>query len=94
MADTDIDLTQFRTELGAVKTAIRAADWATARQELAAAAVTLAGLEASIADAQASASYRANWQQVSDALDKAEDAAAARSGKARLGVVSTSHGRR
>lgn len=84
----------FSTKLEAVNTALDAADWATARLKLAQAAVEAEYLESNLSDGGSAVSYRSQVDKVAKLIDDAETASAAHSGKARLGVVSTSHGRR
>lgn len=76
MADTDITEAQLKTELGSVKTYIRAGDFASARKELACAGVTLTRLCQMTGQAGQSVSYRNDLEGLIKIVDQAEKALA------------------
>ena len=93
MAETNITIAQFQTELGRVKTAIRARDWDTAHTELAAAEITLSGLEEQVGDAGTTIKYRTQLDGARKALESAKAGVGQSSSKARFAFGRTGYGR-
>ncbi len=95
MAATDITMAQFRSELGAAKTAVSGADWASAWRNLALAEITLGGLEESLSDAGAMMKLKTQLQSARDAVRDAQNAAAQSTDEEnRLIVTRTNYGSR
>lgn len=89
MANTDITLDQLKTELGAVKTAVRAQDWDAAYSECVCAQATLAGLEESISDAGTSLRYRNEIKGLMELIGQGQSSAAASSSNSRFAFAKT-----
>lgn len=72
VADTDITIAQLNTEIGSVKTYIRAGNWTAARRECVCAQATLAGLEDSLSAAGRSIHYRSEIAKLYQLIEEAE----------------------
>ena len=94
MAATDITITQFQTELGTVKSAIRSRDWDTAYQELGCAEITLAGLASQISDQGTMLKYRQQLDGARAALDTAKAGLSQSTSQNRIALGRMSYGRR
>jgi hypothetical protein len=93
LANTDITIAQFKTELAAVKTAIRARDWSTAHTELACAEITLSGIEKQLSDNGASVQYRDMLDGARKALEAAKTGTAQSSTNNRIVYARNTYGR-
>lgn len=89
MANTDITLTQLKTELGAVKTAIRAQSWDTAYQECVCAQATLAGLAETQSDGGTMVRYRTTIAELMKLIERGQAAQAQSSSRSRFAFAKT-----
>lgn len=80
MADSDITLTQLRSELAEIKAALRAGNYVLALQLHAIASTTLAGLEESKGDGGVTIKYRTDLQALRTAILEAKSASAESTG--------------
>ena len=90
MADTDITEEQLKTELGAIKTALRAGDYAEARLQVAVANATLAGLASQFGhDSSTTTLYRQALDNIQKNIDAAETSKGKHAGESRIGYLRT-----
>ena len=88
MADTDITEEQLNVELAAIKTALRAGNYDTARLELGCARATLAALAGSFGhDGATTTLYRQSLDKLETTIDAIEASAGKHSGESRIGYL-------
>jgi len=88
VADSDVTIEQFTAEVGAVKTALIAGDYALARQKAALARITFGALPAAMSSSGEAITQHQRLDDLDAAIDSYQRGAAGNGGSTQLGLVS------